>query len=487
MSHASHVGKTHFVNGEWLDPKGQTFPDFNPFNGEVVANIASGGREEALQAVAAAHAAFPAWAALPPAERMRLFLKAADVIERRAQDIVGFMAVETGSSAAFSMFQVQWSINLLRQSAGWAYLPVGDVLPSDTPDRFAMAVRKPLGVVAGFTPWNGAFSLAWRTVVLPMVFGNTIVLKPSEEAPVTAGLLLAEILEEAGFPKGTFNVVAHAPGKAADIADVFFESPAVRSINFTGSSATGRMLAGRAGQALKRIVLELGGYNPLIILGDADVDQAVNNAAFSAFFHQGQICMNARKVLIERPIHDLFVEKLAAKVKTIKTGNPADRSVMIGPLINDKALASAHDRLKEAIDRGARLVTGGTSDGRVFAPTILTHVPHDARITCEETFGPILVVEAVDSAEQALAEASDTPYGLCGSILTGDRDRGLQLAGRLNCGMVHVNGATMASEPHLPNGGVKDSGWGRSGRYAIEDFTEVQLTTVTRGASRFPF
>ncbi len=477
---------THFINGQWSGATGRTFADTNPFDGSLVAEVAAGGRAEAEAAVAAAAAAFPAWAATSPRERQRLFLKAADVVERRTPDIVRVMAAETGTGGAFSMFQIRWSIDLLRQASSWGYLPSGDVLPSDNPDRFAMAVRKPLGVVAGFTPWNGAFSLAWRTVVLPMIFGNTLVLKPSEEAPLSAGLLLAEILDEAGFPAGTMNVVTHAPGEAADVADVFFESPAVRSINFTGSSATGRMLAARAGQSLKRIVLELGGYNPLLVLRDADLAHSVDVATFSAFFHQGQICMNARKILIERPLHDAFVERLATRVRALKAGDPATPGVVIGPLINDRAVRLVEERVTDAVGRGATLVTGGTAEGRVYAPTILTNVPADAPVCREETFGPVLVVEAVDDPEQALAQAMDTPYGLCASIMTGDQDRGLALAQRLNCGMVHINGPTMASEPSLPNGGVKDSGWGRSGHYAIEDFTEIRLTTLTRGVGRYP-
>ena len=477
---------THFINGQWGAPGGRTFPDYNPFNGEVFAEIAAGGRQEATAAVGAADAAFPAWAAMAPGVRQRLFLKAADIIERRAKEIQATMAAETGSGGAFAMFQIKWSVDLMRQSANWGYLPVGDVLRSDVPGRFAMAVRKPLGVVAGFTPWNGAFSLAWRTVALPLAFGNTVVLKPSELAPISAGLLLAEILEEAEFPPGVLNVVTHAPGEAALIADIFFESPAVRSINFTGSANTARMLAERAGRALKRIVLELGGYNPLIILADADLNHAVDLATFSAFFHQGQICMNARKILIERPIMDEFVERLAAKVLTLKSGDPSTPGVVIGPLINDAALNGVKTRVQEAVELGARVVAGGKANGKVYEPTILTNVPHEAAVSKEETFGPVLVVEAVDDAEQALREAQDSPYGLCASIMTADQERGLDLAQRFNCGMVHINGATMASEPSLPNGGVKDSGWGRSGHYSIEDFTEVRLTTLTRGAGRYP-
>jgi len=480
---------THFIDGRWSEPGGRTFPNYNPYDGALVAQIAAGGRGEAEAAVAAAHAAFPAWAAMAPIDRQRLFLKAADVVEQRQSDIVRIMAIETGASATFSVFQIRWSANLLRQAAGWGYLPYGDVLRSDTPGRFAMATRKPLGVVAGFTPWNGAFNLAWRAVVLPMAFGNTVVIKPSEEAPISAGLLQAEILEEAGFPAGSINVVTHAPGEASTVADVFFESSAVRSINFTGSETTARILGERAGRALKRSVLELGGYNPLLVLRDADIANAVNATVFGSFFHQGQICMNTRKVLIEQPIHDAFVEQLAAKTLTLKAGDPTRPETIIGPLINDRALASVSARVREATDRGARLVTGGTAEGRVYAPTILTHVPLDATVANGryETFGPVVVVEAVADAEEALARAQATPFGLSAGIMTGDQARGLDLAQHIDTGIVHVNASTMAGEPSLPNGGVKDSGWGRSGHYAIEDFTEIRLTTLTHGAAHYPF
>lgn len=477
---------THFIGGRWTDTDAATFPDHNPFTGEVVAHVAAGTRQHAQAAIDAAHAAFPAWAALPPGQRQRLFLAAADIVERRTENLVALLAAETGSGAGFARFQIRWSIDLLRQAANWGYRPVGDVLPSDTPGRFAMAVRKPLGVVAGFAPWNGAFCLAWRTVVLPMAFGNTMVLKPSEEAPLSAGLVLAEVLEEAGFPAGAFNVVTHAPGDAGPMADAFFESPHVRSINFTGSSAIGRMLAERAGRSLKRIVLELGGYNPLLVLRDADIDQAVNTTAFGAFFHQGQICMNTRKVLVDREIADTFVDRLAAKVRSLPMGDPALPTTVIGPLINERALTQVSQRVDEAVAQGARVVTGGRAHGRVYEPTVLVNVPAQAKVACEETFGPVLIVQAVDDTEQAMSEALATPYGLCAGILTRDVERGLALAQRFDCGMVHVNGATMAGEPAMPNGGVKDSGWGRSGYYAIEDFTEIRLTTLTRGALHYP-
>ena len=487
---ATELGPTtHFVDGAWAPHGGPTFEDRDPFTGEVVAEIAAGGRAEAAAAVTAAAAAFPAWAALAPGARQRLFLRAADLVDQRLPEIARTLAVETGSSFTFAAFQVHWSSNLIRLAAGWGYLPSGEVLPSDTPGRVAMAVRKPLGVVAGFTPWNGAFNLAWRTAILPMAFGNTVVLKPSELAPISAGLLQAEILEEAGFPPGVLNVVTHAPGDAGLVADVFFERPEVRCINFTGSAATARILAEQAGRVLKPIVLELGGFNPMIVLADADVPHAVRATAFGAFMHQGQVCLCTRKVFVERSIHDEFVEQLCARTRTLKSGDPKDPSVIIGPLIDDRALQAVDERVRDAVARGARLVTGGGSSGRVFEATILADVPRDAAITrgTEETFGPVVVVEAVDDAEEALVRAQATPYGLSAAIMTGDQDRGLDLARRFDAGIVHVNAPTLVGEPSLPNGGVKDSGWGRSGYYSREDFTEIRLTTLNHGSGTYPF
>ncbi len=480
---------SHFIDGRWTDADGPTFAVRNPLDDSLVAEVAAGGRAEAEAAVAAAASAYPAWAALPPARRQQLFLTAADIVERRQEEIIRLMAVEGGSSRAFAAFQIRLSAAMLRQAAGWGYLPYGDVLRSDVPGRTATVTRKPLGVVAGFTPWNGAFYLAWRTFLLPMAFGNTTVVKPSELAPLSAGLLHAEILEEAGFPAGTFNVVTHAPGEAAAVADVFFESPAVRCINFTGSDRTARMLGERAGRALKRMVLELGGFNPVLILEDADVAEAVKAVTFGAFLHQGQVCMNTRKVYVARNLRDVFVSRLAERVEALPVGDPTDPAVVIGPLINDRAVEQIERRVQEALDLGATLVTGGTREGRLYRPTILTDVPPAASCTngCDETFGPLLVIEAFDDAERALADAQDTPYGLSAAIMTGDRSRGLDLAHRLDAGIVHVNAPTMASEAALPVGGVKDSGWGRSGHYAIEDFTELRLTTVSSEPGMYPF
>src|SRR6201999_1638645 len=337
-----------YIGGEWVSAE-KLFDDFDPYRGTVVAQVPAGTRADAARAVDAAAAAFPAWADLPPAEKQALFLKAADIVERRAAEITALLAEETGCAAGFAGFQILTATRLLRQASNWGYLPAGEVIRSDIPDTFALALRRPIGVVAGISPWNGAHVLAWRTVVNPLAFGNTMVLKPSEEAPVSAGLLVAEVLQEAGFPAGVLNVVTHAPGEAVPIADEFFERPEVRCINFTGSSATGRLLAERAGRALKRCVLELGGYHPLIVLADADLDYAVEATAFAAFFHQGQICMSARKVLVEQAVYAEFTARLRASANALPSGDPASRDTLSGPLITPGALARVAREVDEAV------------------------------------------------------------------------------------------------------------------------------------------
>jgi len=475
------------IAGEWVNADdGDAFDDMNPYSGEVFARIPASGSAEVQRAVEAAHKAFPAWAAMGARERQALFLKAADILERRADEVVLIMAQETGTATPFARFQIQWASGLLRQAAGYPYLPGGEIVQSDTPGVFAMAVRRPLGVVAGISPWNGALALGFRTIVAPLACGNTVVLKPSEEAPVSAGLLMGEIMTEAGFPAGVVNVVTHAPGAVGPIADHLFESRKVRAYNFTGSSATGALLAARAGKHLKRIALELGGYNPMIVLKDADLDYAVDTAVFAAFFHQGQICMNTRKILVERSRYEDFLARFAARARDIKPGDPSDPRNKIGPLINDAAAEKVKQAIKQAVDKGARIVAGGGSEGRCVEPTVLVDVPRDAPIHCEEVFGPVVIVQPFDTEQEAVDEANGTDYGLTASVMTADVWQGITLGGRIQAGMVNVNGPTMGGEPQIPFGGVKDSGWARFGRWAIDTFSDLNLITVSNDKRRYP-
>lgn len=475
------------IAGEWSAAEdGRTFDDINPYNGEVFARIPASNGNDTQRAIDAADRAFPAWAAMGARQRQAIFLNAASALERRADEVVQLLAKETGCAAPFGRFQIQWAVGLLRQAAGYPYLPGGEIVSSDTPGVFAMAVRKPLGVICGISPWNGSLALGFRTVVAPLACGNTVVLKPSEDAPVCAGLLMGEIFHEAGLPPGVLNVVTHAPGEVGPVADRLFDSPKVRAYNFTGSSATGAMLAARAGQKLKRIALELGGYNPMLVLADADLDYSVDTAIFAAFFHQGQICMNTRKMLVHRSLYDAFLVRFMARAEAIRAGDPSDPATRIGPLINDQALAKVRKGIDEAVARGAKRLTGGEPRGRCMDPTVLVDVPADAPIHCEEVFGPVVLVEPFDDEQAAVAQANATSYGLSASIMTSDVWRGITLGGQVQAGMVNVNGPTMGGEPQIPFGGVKDSGWARFGRWAIDMFTDLNLVTVSQHKRQYP-
>ena len=477
-----------FVGGEFLEAEGgRTFENRDPYTDEVVSEVAAGSRQDARSAVEAGAAAFPEWSQTPPAVRQGVLLKAADVLESRQDEVVSMLARETGCTFGFGMFQMHFVPGLFRQAAALAYAPLGEVIPSDT-GAFAMGVRRPVGVVGAIAPWNAALILSARSIAAALALGNTVVLKPSEWSPQVGGLLWGEVFAEAGLPAGALNVVTHAPGEAGPIGDEFVENPAVRRLNFTGSTATGRMLAEAAGRQLKRVLLELGGYNPLIVLGDADLQYAVDASAFGAFLHQGQICMSARRIIVDRPIEDAFVSRLAEKTKGLKTGDPKEHDTIIGPLINGAALDTVKARVDDAVRDGATLLAGGETEGPCMQATLLADVPAESEFASTETFGPVAAIEIVDSAEEAVARANATPYGLASGIITQDAERGMTLAQAIDAGIVHVNDQPVGDEPQMPFGGVKDSGFGRFGGSAVVDeFTETRWITVQRGSHPFPF
>src|SRR5258706_818803 len=478
----------YFAGNQWRKAAdNQVFEVHEPFSGKLFARVAAGSRADARAAVDAAAKAFPAWADSSPDERARLFLKASEIVRRRRTEIAEILARETGSTISFSTFQMDLVAATLQQVAGWVYLPKGEVLETNLPGTHSIGVRRPLGVVASFTPWNGANVLSWRAVISPVAAGNTVVVKPSEFAPVSAGIMLAEVAEEAGFPAGVINVVTHAPGAAGAIADEFFDRPEVRVINLIGGVKTARMLAERAGRTLKRTVLELGGFNPLIILDDVDVDYAVRTATFGSFFHQGQICLNTRRIIVQRRIYAEFLEKFIARTRTLPSGDPLNPKTLIGPLITRAALELVDGRVKEAVAKAATLRTGGTFEGQIYQPTILTDVPLDTAVANEETFGPVVVVEVVDTPEDAIEAANRTMYGLTSSILAGDTYKAFEMAPKILAGIVNVNSPTVNDEIHAPMGGVRDSGWGRTGPESLNDFTDVIWINAHSDQRQYPF
>lgn len=478
-----------YINGEWVNAlDGERYDDYNPYTGEVFAQVPAGKRADARRAVDAAVAAFPAWSHTLPAERQALFLKAADILEKKRDEIITILGEETGCTFGFAMFQVMFTPGLLREAASQEHQANGEIIPADLPGAFYMATRQPVGVVAGIAPWNAPLILSLRAICMPIAYGNTAVLKPSTESAAAGGAVIAEVFHEAGFPKGVLNLVTNGPGGSGEIGDEFIENPKVRRINLTGSSAVGRQLAEKAGRYLKRVALELGGQNPLIILPDADVDYAVNAAAFGGFLHQGQICMSTRRVIVEKPIAKEFTEKFVKKVSTFKVGNPKEPDTIIGPLINTEQFNQVKNSVDAAVRDGAKILCGGKSEGLCYYPTVLTNVKPGTPFSCEETFGPVVSVIEVKDEEEAVAVANDTQYGLSAAVITRDFAKGLAIAESIESGIVHINDQTVGDEPQVPFGGVKDSGWGRFGGHAaLEEFTELRWISIQRTTRQYPF
>ncbi len=478
-----------YINGGWVDAlDGKTYEDLNPYTGEVFAKVPAGKRADAKRAVDSALAAFPSWSHSLPAERQALFLKAADILERKQKDIITILAEETGCTFGFGMFQTMFTPGLLREAAGQVHQASGEIIPSDLPGAFNMAIRQPVGIVAGIGPWNAPLILSLRAICMPIAYGNTTVLKPSTEAAVAGGIALAEVFHEAGFPKGVLNVVTNGPGGSGEMGDEFVENPKVRRINLTGSTAVGRQIAEKAGRHLKRVALELGGQNPMIILRDADIDTAVNAAAFGGFLHQGQICMSTRRIIIDRQVSKEFTDKFVRKVSSFKVGNPKAPDTIIGPIINQQQLSQIKASVEAAVRDGAKILCGGKAEGPCYYPTVLANVKLKSAFSCEETFGPVVSLIEVKDEEEAVAIANDTMYGLSASVFSRDWARALSVAERIESGIVHINDQTVHDEPQVPFGGVKDSGWGRfGGRAALEEFTELRWISFQRTARQYPF
>jgi len=468
---------------------GRTTEDLNPYTGEVYAVVAAGGAADVTRAVDAAQQAFPAWSATSPAARRRILFKAADLMEAKAAQGVALMAEEVAGVTGWAHFNVGLAAGILRDAAAMIGQPIGEVLSTETEGQLSLALREPLGVVAAFAPWNAPLILGTRALAVPLAVGNTVVLKPSEDAPIGCGLFIADILREAGLPAGVVNVVTNAPADAAEVARALISDKRVRAVNFTGSTRVGRIIGTAAAEHIKPAVLELGGKNALLVLDDADVDYAVNAANFGAFSNAGQICMSTDRVLVHRSIAAEFTEKLAAKAASLPHGDPADPGTVIGPLISASAARRVAELVAEAAAAGASVrAGGGEADGSRYPATVLSDVTPDMRVFTEEIFGPAVTVTAVDDDEQALEIANNTDYGLTAGVITEDARRGLAVARRLRTGIVHVNNQTVDDEPQVPFGGVKSSGYGRfGGRWGVEAFTATRWVTVAGQHNLYPY
>ena len=466
---------------------GASFERRNPLDHGVATRAPAATAADAVAAVEAAAAAFPAWAATGPGERRALLMKAAHALEARAESFTAAMAAETGASAIWAGFNVHLAAGMLLEAAALTTRIEGSILPSDVPGSVAMAVRQPAGVVLGIAPWNAPVILGVRAIATPLACGNTVVLKGSELCPATHGLII-EALQDAGLPAGVVNFVTNAPADAGAVVEAMVAHPALRRVNFTGSTHVGRLIAQTCARYLKPAVLELGGKAPFVVLDDADLDAAVAAATFGAFANSGQICMSPERIVVDAAVADDFVARLAARARALPLGDPRKGPVVLGSVVDQRTVERCNALIDDALAKGATLVCGGKADSTLMPATLLDHVSAQMRIYHEETFAPVKAIVRVQGTEAAIACANDNPFGLAAAVFGRDLARAWQVAGRIQSGICHINGPTVHDEAQMPFGGVKDSGWGRFGGQAgIEAFTELRWITLQTSPRHYPF
>jgi acyl-CoA reductase-like NAD-dependent aldehyde dehydrogenase len=464
---------------------GATYARRDPVTGAVASEAAAAGEADVAKVVEAAARAFPAWSQTGPSERRALLLKAADLLEARAGEFTQPMIEEVGATAPWAGFNVHFAASMLREAAGLTTQILGEIIPADKPGVLSLAVRQPAGVVLGMAPWNAPVILGVRAIAAPLACGNTVIVRSSEVCPATHRLI-GQIMNDAGFPKGVVNVISNAPADAPKVVAALIAHPAVKRVNFTGSSKVGKTIAKLAAEHLKPVLLELGGKAPLVVLDDADLDAAVSAAVFGAFANQGQICMSTERLVVDASVADAFVEKLAKRASALPSGDPRGH-VVLGSLVDMRAAERMDELIADAVGKGAKVVAGGGRNGTIVEATVIDHVTPAMRIYGEESFGPVKPVVRVNGEEEAVRVANDTEYGLSAAVFSRDVQRALNVAKRIESGICHINGPTVHDEAQMPFGGVKSSGYGRfGGRAVINEFTDLRWITI-EGPQPYPF
>jgi benzaldehyde dehydrogenase (NAD) len=462
------------------------FDRINPITGEIASSAAAMSVAEARATADRAADAFKGWSLAGPNTRRALLIKAAASLEARKDEFVRAMMAEIGSTAGWAMFNVTLAAGMLREAASLTTQITGEVIPSDKPGCIALALREPAGVVLGIAPWNAPIILGVRAIAVPLACGNSVVLKASEICPRTHSLIV-EAFAEAGFADGVVNIVTNRPEDAADVVGALIDHAAVRRINFTGSTTVGKIVARRAAESLKPCLLELGGKAPLIVLDDADLDEAVKAAAFGAFMNQGQICMSTERIIVVAAVAAEFSRRFAAKARTMSAGDPREAKSPLGAVVGRKTVDHVNELLDDATGHGARILCGGKADSVVMSATVVDGVTSAMNLYRDESFGPVVgIINAKDEAD-AIRIANDTQYGLSAAVFTRDAVRGLRVARQIRSGMCHINGPTVHDEPQMPFGGVGASGYGRfGGKAGIDQFTELRWITLETQPGHFP-
>jgi aldehyde dehydrogenase (NAD+) len=476
------------IAGQWrVGSAGRDLYVMDPFTGESLLKLSMASREDLDQTYRAAQTVQAEWAAMGPTTRGDIMRRAVDIFDERKEEILDWLIRESGSTSIKA--EIEWASAraITLESASLPGRAHGRILPSDVPGKESRVYRAPLGVVGVISPWNFPLHLSARSVSPALALGNAVVIKPASDTPITGGLLLARIFEEAGLPQGVLSVLV---GAGSDIGDAFVEHPVPSFISFTGSTPVGRNIGRLAsgGTHLKRVALELGGNSPFVVLADADVEAAVNAAVVGKFLHQGQICMAINRIIVEAPLVEEFTQRFVARVKALPYGDPKRPETVVGPVINAKQLAGLKDKIRKAQQEGAEMLVGGEPQGNVIPPHVFGNVTADMEIAREEIFGPLVGIQSARDAEHALELCNSSEYGLSSAVFTRDTSRGVQFAQRIQAGMTHINDMPVNDEANAPFGGEKNSGLGRfNGDWAIEEFTSDQWVTVQHAPRQYPF
>lgn len=463
-----------------------TVKRYDPVSGVLASEVPAFSSAMAISAVNAAKKAFPAWSALGPNARRTALMRAADTLDAKAAEFIEAMMGEIGATEGWARFNIMLSSSMIREAASLTTQIGGEIIPSDKPGCIAMAVREPAGVVLSMAPWNAPIILATRAIAVPLACGNTVVLKASEQCPRTHGLII-EAFEEAGLGEGVVNLVTNAPEDASEVVGAMIDHAAVRRVNFTGSTAVGRIIARRCADNLKPVLLELGGKAPFIVLDDADLDEAIKAAAFGAFMNQGQICMSTERIIVVEAVADAFAEKFKAKVASMPVGDPREGKTPLGAVVDTKTVVHVQSLIDDAVAMGARQLNGGEANGVLMPAHVIDGVTPDMKLFRDESFGPVVgIIRARDEAH-AIELANDTEYGLSASVFTRDTGRGLRVARQIQSGICHINGPTVHDEAQMPFGGTKASGYGKfGGKAGIDSFTELRWITIETQPGHYP-